>query len=44
MRFHCLRRETGRPADNITGMIPWYAGIPSGKELAWATPGRTGNL
>jgi len=34
MRFHCLRKDTGRPVDNITGMIPRYAVIPSGKELA----------
>jgi CheY-like chemotaxis protein len=44
MRFHCPRKDTGRPVDNITGMIPWYAGIPFGKELAWATTGRTGDL
>jgi len=42
--FHDLRKATGRPAGNMAGMIPWCAGIPSGEELAWATPGRTGDL
>lgn len=34
MRFQCGRKDTGRLADNLTGMIPWHAGIPSRKELA----------
>jgi DNA-binding NarL/FixJ family response regulator len=43
-RFYCPRKDTGRAAGNIPGMLPWCAGIPSGKGLPWATPGRTGNL
>ena len=42
-RFYCLRKDTGRPAEHIAGVIPRHTGFPSGKELAWATPGCTGN-
>ncbi len=43
MRDLGRKKDAGRAADNTTGMIRWRAGIPSGKELAWPTPGRTGN-
>lgn len=42
-RLYFLWKDTGRPADHITGMFPCCAGFPSGKEQAWATPGHTGN-
>ena len=42
-RFHGLVKSAWPPVDNFA-MIPRYAGIPSGKDLPWATPGRTGNL
>ena len=42
-RFYYMREDTERPAGNISGMLPQCAGFPSGKEQAWATPGRTGN-
>jgi CheY-like chemotaxis protein len=34
MRFGFPRKDTGCRPDNKTGMIPWYTGIASGREMA----------